>query len=172
MFWGYVCMRASSVLKLTGLLIPFLVCGNSNAQELTTPLGIGQGRPIEGSTGKLSLPNQSQMSIQSDLNPAIKVHKDPSGNRCVTVGAYSLPKIDFRKIFSGGHSEQGDKAPKMFEHMITAQNRCSQTIKLKVCYYASQNCITVDVPSHSDQLGSLGVASEMPNFRYQYTEQF
>ena len=165
-------MRASSVLKLIGLLIPFLVCGHSNAQELTVPFGAGHGRPIEGSTGGLYLPNQSQISVQSDLNPAIRVHKDAVGKRCVTVGAYSLPKIDFRKIFSGGQSEQGDKAPKMFEHMITAQNRCSQTIKLKVCYYDSQSCITVDVPSHSDQQASLGVASGMPNFRYQYTEQF
>ena len=165
-------MRASNPWKLAILLVSLLACDVSNGQ----PLGAGPGRPIEGSTGGLS--NQSQSSAQSDLNPGVRAHLDPYGKRCVKVAASSHQKTDFRKIFgagqtsSGNNSEQGVNSTKLFEHIISAENHCGQTIKLRVCYYGSQNCIPLDVPGYGHQQASLGVAPGMPGFRYQYIEQF
>jgi hypothetical protein len=165
-------MRRLGFFKLLGLLLSLVTCEVSNAQQ---PSDARPGRPIEGSTGGLYLPNQSQSSVQPDLHPSIRMHKDSRGKSCVTVAAYSRPKTDFRKIF-GGHdtsaSEQTDIKSKIYEHIISAQNRCGQTIKLKVCYYESQNCVSLDVPGYDRQEASLGVAPGMPGFRYQYTEQF
>jgi hypothetical protein len=89
------------------------------------------------------------------------------------VAAFSLPKTDFRKIFGAGQTPQAsDNTSKLFEHMISAQNHCSQIIRLRVCYYGSETCVAVDVPPFDHQQASLGVARGMPGFRYQYTEQF
>jgi hypothetical protein len=91
---------------------------------------------------------------------------------------------DFRKICSGEHSLHGaehDKgkssssdvaALRLFEHVISADNHCPRTIKLKVCYYDSQTCVPLDVPAYGRQRAILGVSSAGPDFRYQYTEQF
>ena len=172
-------MRNVKLLKLVTLLTSLLVCDISHGQQ--SPPGAGPGHPIEGSTNGLYLPNQSQ----SDLNPSVKVHLDAYGKRCVTVAAYSLPKTDFRKIFGGGQTPQGSEKDKgqnpsasgqdkskNFEHIVSAQNHCSQTIRLRVCYLGSQDCVPLDVPGYGHQQASLGIAAGMPGFRYQYIEQF
>jgi hypothetical protein len=155
---GWLAMRATDFLKFTGLLFPLLACEASNGQE--------SGRPIEGSTGGVYMPHPS--SALSDLKPGIKMHLDPFGKPCVTVAAYSLAKTDYRKIFG---AEQKLLASGEYEHMIAAKNHCSQMIRLKVCYFGSQSCVTVDVASYGDQRASLGISTGQ-GFRYQYTEQF
>jgi hypothetical protein len=152
-------MRTTGFLKPISFVVLLVASEMSNGQELS--------RPIEGSTGGLYLPNQS--SALSDLKPGVKMHLDPFGKPCVTVGAYSLPKTDFRKIFG---AEQKPLASVEYEHFVTAKNHCSQTIKLKVCYFDSNSCVTVDVASYGNQRASLGTSPGMPGFRYQYTEQF
>jgi hypothetical protein len=151
-------MRATDLLKLTCLLLPLLACEISNGQEA--------GRPIEGATGGVYLPNQSP--ALSNLKPGIKMHMDPFGKPCVSVAAYSLGKTDYQKIF---RAEEKLLASREYEHMITATNRCSQMIKLKVCYLGSQNCVIVDLSSYGNQRASLGISSDQ-GFSYQYTEQF
>jgi len=173
-------MRRAKLLKLGSLLVPLLVCEASSGQQSLAPLG--PGRPIEGSTSGLYLPN----SVQSDLSRGVKVHLDVYGKRCVTVAAYSLAKTDFRKIFGGGQTPQaekdkgassgaggqGDYKSKNFEHIVSAQNHCSQTVRLRVCYLGSQDCVPLDVPGYGHQQASLGIAAGTPSFRYQYIEQF
>jgi hypothetical protein len=173
-------------LQLTCLIVVLLASpGTSNGQEPTR-----SGRPIEGSTGGLYVPNQSQSSLQSDLDPGVKVHLDPYGKRCILVAAYALPKTDFRKIFGAelsAHSSPKDKGKdasgsvgqdaraskaQNYEHMVSAQNRCSHTIRLRVCYLGSQSCVPLAVPAYGRQQASLGIATGTPAFRYQYTEQF
>ena len=160
-------MRVSNLSKLASLLFSLLVCDVSNSEPLTG----GSGHPIEGSTGGTYRPSKSQ---SSDLNPSVKVHKDAYGTPCVTVAAHSLPKTDFRKIFGGGQTsddDQGGVKPKTFEHIVSGHNRCAITVRLKVCYYGSLNCVPLDVPGHDDGQASLGISPES-GFHYQYTEQF
>jgi hypothetical protein len=151
-------MRLMDFAKLTSLLLLLLASEISNAQE--------SGRPIEGATGGAYSPHES--SALSDLKPGIKMHLDPFGKPCVTVAAYSLAKTDFGKIFG---AEPKVFASKEYEHMITATNRCSQMIKLKVCYSGTQDCVIVELASYGNQRASLGRSSDQ-GFRYQYTEQF
>jgi hypothetical protein len=158
-------MQVSAIAKLASLLVSLLACDVANSQ----PLNGGSGHPIEGSTGGTYRPNKLQ---SSDLNPSAKVHKDAYGTPCVTVAAHSLPKTDFRKIFSGGQTSDGtDIKLKTFEHIISAHNHCALTVRLRVCYYGSQNCLPLDVPGHDDGQASLGISPES-GFHYQYTEQF
>lgn len=152
-------MRAADLFKVTSPLFLLFTWTVSNGQ--------GSGRPVEGSTGGVLLPNQP--SGLSDLKPGVKLHMDPFGKPCVTVGAYSLPKADFRRIFG---AEQKPSASVDYEQFVTAKNHCSQTIKLKVCYFGSQSCVTIDVAGYGDQRASLGISPGMRGFRYQYTEQF
>ena len=160
-------MRYVQFMTVVWLLAPFLACDVCNGQQTT----IGSGRPIEGSTDGLYLPNQSP--FQSDLDPRVKVHQDPYGKRCVSVAAFALPKTDFRKIFGAEPAAKGsDSKTQNYEHIVSAQNRCSQSIKLKVCYLGSQSCLLVDVPPYGHQQASLGIATGTKAFRYQYTEQF
>ena len=158
-------MRYMQFLKSIWLLMPFLVCNVSYGQTA------GAGRPIEGSTDGLYLPNQSP--FHSDLDPGVKVHHDPYGKRCISVAAFALPKTDFRKIFGAEPAaKDADSKTQHYEHIVSAQNRCSQSIKLKVCYLGSQSCLLVDVPPYGHQQASLGIATGTKAFRYQYTEQF
>jgi hypothetical protein len=165
-------MRYVRFVKVLWLLVPFLACDVCNGQQSTAEFG----RPIEGSTGGLYLPNQSQSSLHSDLDPGVKVHSDPYGKRCISVAAFARPKTDFRKIFgaelSAHSSGAGDSKSQNYEHIVSAQNRCSQSIKLKVCYLGSRSCLLVDVPPYGQQQASLGIATGTSAFRYQYTEQF
>ena len=157
-------MRHANLSKLVILFACFIGSNVSNGQQLVTPPGAAPGRPIEGSTGGHY---ESELPAQSDLTPSVRVHLDPYGKRCVAVAAYSRAKTDFGKIFGAG-----PQATASFEHFISAQNHCSQTIRLRVCYHGSQNCVPMDVPPYGRQQASLGVAPGMPGFRYQYTEQF
>ena len=138
-------MRATGLLKLTGPLFLLFTCTVSNGQ--------GSGRPVEGATGGLLLPNQP--SGLSDLKPGVRLHMDPYGKPCLSVGAYSLTKPDFRSTFG---AEEKPLASVEYEHIVTAKSHCSQTIKLKVCYSGSQSCVTIDVAGYGNQRASLGIS--------------
>ena len=162
-------MRTSLLLRLSSLLVPLLACGISNGQQSPGPLGIGAGRPIEGSSDPQI---QSTKPPRSELQPGIKMHLDPLGKPCVAVTGFSLEKTDFRAVFGGQASELEQKGVKHFENFISAQNHCSRPIKLRVCYYASQDCVPIDVPGYDNRRISLGFSGGTRRFRYQYTEQF
>ena len=161
-------MRRSYLSKLVAFLLSFATCAASNGQQLSAPTNTAPGHPIEGGIGG----NQPQSPALSQLRPRVKVHQDASGKPCVTIAAHSLPKADFRKIFGGEQPSDGtDIKLKTFEHIISAHNHCALTVRLRVCYYGSQNCLPLDVPGHDDGEVSLGISPEL-GFHYQYTEQF
>jgi hypothetical protein len=148
------------------LLLTLLAAAGARAQELSP----GAGRPIVGTTDGLYVPSKPQ----SEFVAGSKVHMDTFGKACIVVAGYSLPRTDFAKIFRGPDapdSAEGGKA-KVYEHIISAENRCSQAIRLHVCYYGSQSCVAIKVAGHDHEQASLGVSSGIPGFRYQYTEQF
>ncbi len=166
-------MRCLKLLKLLSLpVLAVVTCEASSGQELTTPLDTTPSRPIEGSTAGLHLPNQTQLGASqfSSPNSSFGVHRDPVGKPCVKVSAYSHQQTNYRKIFDPTLMPRSSS--NVFEHFISAQNHCSQPVKLKVCYYGSQSCVVVDVPGYGRQEALLGVYPAQPDFRYQYVEQF
>ncbi len=168
-------MRCLNLLKLLSLpVLAVVTCEASNGQGLATPLDTTPSRPIEGSTGGEHLPNQMQLGGSQFPSPnssfGVKVHRDPVGKPCVKVSAYSHQQPNSREIFDPTLTPRSSS--NIFEHFISAQNHCSQPVKLKVCYYGSQSCVVVDVPGYGRQEALLGVYPTLPDFRYQYVEQF
>jgi hypothetical protein len=168
-------MRCLNLLKLLSLPVLAVVTWEaSNSQGLTTPLDATPSRPIEGSTAGLHLPNQTQLGGSQFPSPTssfgVKVHLDPVGKPCMKVSAYSHKQPNYRKIFDPTLTPRSSS--NIFEHFISAQNHCSQPVKLKVCYYGSQSCVMLEVPGYDRREALLGVYPALADFRYQYVEQF
>lgn len=116
-----------------------------------------QASPMAGSTGGLSVPAQAPHLSISPNTPA-HIHLGPTGQPCLTMG---------------GVAEQQTMNPNIYNHMIIGLNACSQSIKVKVCYYGSDdNCTKLDVPAYGRKEALLGIMPAMKDFRFQYTEQF
>jgi hypothetical protein len=94
-----------------------------------------------------------------DRTPGLagKLHRDPGGRLCITVRAGARP----RKI-----------NPNLIDHLILAQNNCPQTIGIQVCYYRTQNCITMQVPGGKMKEAILGIMTAIRDFQFEYREAF
>src|SRR5262245_1610936 len=135
------------------LLITLGGSNASRAQALSVPGN--NTRPIVGTSG-LQPPSQPRL-LSENPTTATKVHLDLAGKPCLVVSGYSRPQTI---------------NPKIFEHIVSFQNHCVQTIKLKVCHYGSQNCISADVPGYGRKESVLGIYPSLREFRYAYLEQF
>jgi hypothetical protein len=114
----------------------------------------GDGPPVLGGAGVR--PPASMPAPGGSENQA-RQHRDATGQPCVRVGGFARAQTVNSRIF---------------DHMITATNNCSQLIKLKVCYYQSQSCVPVELPGYSRKEAVLGIYPALRDFRYEYTEQF
>jgi hypothetical protein len=90
----------------------------------------------------------------SDLN---RRHMDPTGKPCLKIGGYTKPELI---------------NPDIFEHMVGVTNSCGQNIKLKVCYYKTQDCIDVNAPPWGSKESVLGIYPALKDFRFEAKEQF
>ena len=122
------------------------------AQQLTT----SQERAIAGSTGGLHLPTQPP-PLNGAQNTGTKVHLRPNGKPCLTVsGAATRQTINTH----------------IFTHWINVANECSMPIKLRVCYYETEECTQINVPAYGRKESVLGIMPAMDQFRFEYREQF
>jgi hypothetical protein len=62
--------------------------------------------------------------------------------------------------------------PKIYNHIISVENRCIEQIKAQICYHGTDNCMDVEVPGHSRKEQVIGVYPAMQQFRYDVKEQF
>jgi hypothetical protein len=85
------------------------------------------------------------------------VHKDLSGKPCL-------------KFEANGRAHVIN--PKLFDHVIVANNHCSQLITVKVCYLKSDRCVQLGVPGYGRKEAVLGIMPSMSQFRYDFKEQF
>ena len=95
--------------------------------------------------------------LNSTDNSVMKVHKGPTGKACITVIGDARPQA---------------VNPQIYNHLVIATNTCGQNIKLKVCYYQSDHCVSVNVSPHSDKEAMLGIMPSMKTFRFEYRELF
>jgi hypothetical protein len=129
--------------------------GGAVAQGLMPSLGTNSA-PALGGAGGMGPPTQTPF-LNGTQDATVKMHLGPTGKPCLTVFGYAQPQmID----------------PNIFDHMISAKNDCSQTIKMQVCYYHSQQCIPVDVPPYARKLAVLGIMPAMTQFQFEYREKF
>jgi hypothetical protein len=107
----------------------------------------------------------AQTPLPLNQNPALspsndvtaKKHLGPTGKPCITMFGDARPQT-----FN----------PQIFDHMVMASNACGQAIKVKVCYYHSDHCISVDMPAYSQKEAMLGIMPSMSGFRFEFREQF
>jgi hypothetical protein len=123
------------------------------AQGLISP--VGPGSATLGGAG-VGPPAQLPL-LKGTQNVKAKVHLGPTGKPCLTVRGDAKPQI---------------VNPKIFTHLIMANNDCSQPIKVAVCYYQSQQCVPLDVPAYGRKEVVLGIMPVMNQFQFEYRELF
>jgi hypothetical protein len=124
--------------------------GGSLAQSLTG------SAPVLGGSGGLRPPAQSPV-LNGVPNATVKIHLGPTGKPCITVLGSALPQTI---------------NPNIFNHMISANNVCSQRIEIRVCYYRSQQCISFIVPAYGSKEEVIGIMPAMNQFQFEYRERF
>jgi hypothetical protein len=90
-------------------------------------------------------------------NRSGKYHTSLSGKPCLSVASTSKSqKIN----------------PDIYDHLISITNSCPMRIKVRVCYYRSEHCVLMEVPSYERREEVLGVFPRLKDFRYEYKELF
>jgi hypothetical protein len=84
-------------------------------------------------------------------------HLDFAGKPCLT---------------SEGISRALASNPRIVNHAVSLNNKCSQSIRAKLCYYDSDECTNVTVPARSTTEQIIGVFPAMQTFRYEVKELF
>jgi len=62
--------------------------------------------------------------------------------------------------------------PKIFNHIIVAENHCIDPIKAQICYHGNDTCVDIEIPGRSRKEQLLGVFPAMQQFRYDVKERF
>lgn len=127
------------------------------------PVSAQNERPFEspsqstpGATGGTSIPKPPP-TFQASGSSGIRRHKDLTGGPCLNVSGYARP-------FTTN--------PHLYDHMITAVNKCPQRIAIHVCYYQSQNCIAMEIPGDTRKDAVLGTMPADKSFRFEFREKF
>jgi len=84
-------------------------------------------------------------------------HRGPTGNACLAVA---------------GHARSHTIDPKLYDHVINVTNSCAQRIALQICYYRSQECISMEIPGGERKEAILGTLPSVKDFRFEFREKF
>ena len=84
-------------------------------------------------------------------------HRDFAGKPCLETSGVSRPLAS---------------NPRILDHAVSFENHCFDRIKVKVCYYHTDDCTDVDVPGNSRKEQIIGVFPAIQQFRYEVKEQF
>ena len=81
-------------------------------------------------------------------------HLDPVGKPCVEIFPVATAQISNRDIY---------------DHNLLMNNRCSQRIRLSICYYQTRTCAIFAVAGYTRELKLFGIFTEK-DFRIEYRE--
>lgn len=124
------------------------------AQSPTPPLG-ATSRPVTGGVG-VAAPQDPLPFAASGATDILR-HRGPTGSPCLEVGGFARPHtID----------------PNLYDHVITATNKCPQRIVMTVCYYNSQDCIPMEIQANERKQAILGTLPGEKDFRFEFREKF
>jgi hypothetical protein len=147
-------MRSNCPLHtLTLSLASILFTEGAGAQSVTAPAGT-VSRPVVGGSGGTS---PQPPLISGSQNLEILRHRDPAGKPCLTVSGFARPHTT---------------TPNLFDHMITVSNSCAQLIRIQVCYYHTQYCVSAEISGHIRKEMVLGMLPSIKDFRYEFRERF
>lgn len=107
--------------------------------------------------GLAPLGSSSYPTFGSSAGSDVLRHRGPTGQACLDVSGFSRP-----------HTVD----PNLFDHVIAVSNHCAQQISMKVCYYQSQDCISMEIPGGEHKEAVLGIMPAMKDFRFDFKEKF
>jgi hypothetical protein len=87
----------------------------------------------------------------------VRRHIGSNGKPCLAVESYARPQVINKDIY---------------EHWIRATNSCGQSIKLRVCYHGTDDCIVMNVPPWESKNSVLGIYPVVQDFQFDAKEQF
>jgi hypothetical protein len=73
---------------------------------------------------------------------------------------------------SAGSAKPLVSNPRVFDHIVSLENHCTEPIKAKICYRDFDSCTEVDVPAHSRTEQVIGIFPAIQQFRYDVKERF
>jgi hypothetical protein len=113
-------------------------------------------RPTLGGVG-VRPPTQVGPTFGPSSSDEILRHRSPIGAPCLTVYGSSRSHI---------------ANPNVYDHVISAKNSCAQRIAIKVCYYKSLDCMSMEIPGGERKEAVLGTLPGAKEFRYEFHERF
>jgi len=93
----------------------------------------------------------------AESDTGARKHRDFAGKPCLQSEGIARPLVS---------------NPRIMDHAVNLDNHCSDIIKVKVCYYRSDDCTEVVVPGYGRKEQIIGVFPAMQLFRYEVKEQF
>jgi hypothetical protein len=148
-------LTALTLRSLSVLALFAAGCPPSLAQDLF-PFSQNGSRPSIGGTQGIGIPNE-QPTFGASGDAQILRHRGPTGALCLAVGGFARPQTI---------------NPRLYDHVIVGVNSCAQQINVQVCYYQSQDCITMNIPGDDRKEAILGVMPAEKDFRFEFREKF
>ncbi|WGD50674.1 hypothetical protein QA641_34575 [Bradyrhizobium sp. CB1650] len=84
-------------------------------------------------------------------------HKTLDGKLCISVHPLTHPQTI---------------NPKIIDQIVVVQNICGQSIRVRVCYAGSTDCIEVALAGYQKLQRVLGIAAGSTNFQFEYRELY
>jgi hypothetical protein len=95
------------------------------------------------------------IAVESKLNA--RKHLDFAGKPCLSTEGVARPLSSNARIMN---------------HVVTFTNHCFERIRLKVCYFGTDDCTDVEVPPYGRKEQVIGVLPAVQLFRYELRELF
>jgi hypothetical protein len=116
------------------------------------------GNPSRAVPGGVGVPAPAQKPTFGASNGTeILRHRGPTGSPCLAVGGFARPHV---------------VNPNLYDHVIVATNNCPQRLAMRVCYYNTQDCISMEVPGNERKEAILGSLPSAKDFRFEFREKF
>src|ERR1700754_1172532 len=137
--------------KAFAFVLPLALLTQASVAVAQTPTG-----PIAPLAPPPGAPKSSKIPIVSDSDRNKLLSRDSLGRPCLQITAESRSQL---------------ATPNIFDHIVIANNRCLQRIKVKLCYPKSDRCFLVEVSGNQRKETILGTFPAQRDFRYEYQEQ-
>lgn len=110
--------------------------------------------PMYGGSGISTRPSSSIRPMEGTFAPN---HTTVDGKLCISVNPVTHPQAN---------------NPKIIEQIVLVQNICGQSIRVRVCYAGSSDCIVVPLAGYQKLQRLLGIAAGSTNFQFEYRELY
>ena len=110
--------------------------------------------PMYGGSGISTRPSSSIRPMEGTFAPN---HTTADGKLCISVNPLTHPQAN---------------NPKIIEQIVLVQNICGQSIRVRVCYAGSSDCIVVPLAGYQKLQRLLGIAAGSTNFQFEYRELY